>query len=68
MPRRINASALSAPRGTIKSHTYENEIKQLDPAVKVTAVACPLFVPFVEEGWLTGQSSFRSGQRLILSH
>lgn len=38
-------------RGTIKSRTYENEIKQLDPEVKVTAVACPLFVPFVEEGW-----------------
>ncbi len=39
---------------TIRSHTYEFEIKQLDPSVKVTAVACPLFVPFVEEGWLSG--------------
>ena len=39
-------------RGTIRSHTYETEIKQLDPSVKVFAVACPLFVPFVEEGWL----------------
>lgn len=41
-------------RGTIKSRSYENEIKQLDPKVKVTAVSCPLFVPFAEEGWLTG--------------
>ncbi|MFA5005782.1 MAG: glutamate racemase [Candidatus Omnitrophota bacterium] len=41
-------------KGTIKSRSYETEIKQLDPKVKVTAVACPLFVPFVEEGWLTG--------------
>jgi len=41
-------------RGTIESHTYENEIKQLDPSIKVTAVACPLFVPFAEEGWLGG--------------
>ena len=40
--------------GTIKSRTYEFEIKQLDSAVKVTAVACPLFVPVVEEGWLSG--------------
>jgi len=39
---------------TIKSHAYENEIKQLNPLVKVTALACPLFVPFVEEGWLSG--------------
>lgn len=41
-------------RGTIESHTYENEIKQLDPAIKINAVACPLFVPFAEEGWLGG--------------
>jgi len=41
-------------RGTIRSKTYENEIRQLDPRVKVTAVACPLFVPFAEEGWLKG--------------
>jgi glutamate racemase len=42
-------------KGTIKSRTYETEIKQFDPKVKVTAVACPLFVPFVEEGWLSGE-------------
>lgn len=41
--------------GTIKSRTYEREIKQLDRRIKVTAVACPLFVPFVEEGWLSGR-------------
>ena len=41
-------------KGTIKSRAYEEEIKQFDPEVKVTAVACPLFVPFVEEGWLSG--------------
>jgi glutamate racemase len=41
-------------KGTIKSRAYEIEIKQLDPGVKVAAVACPLFVPFVEEGWVKG--------------
>jgi len=41
-------------RGTIKSRTYEKEIRQLDPKVKVVSLACPLFVPFVEEGWLDG--------------
>lgn len=39
-------------RGTIRSRTYETEIKQLAPSVKVFAAACPLFVPFVEEGWI----------------
>lgn len=41
-------------RGTVKSNTYENEIKHLDHSIKVTSVACPLFVPFAEEGWLSG--------------
>lgn len=41
-------------KGTINSRAYEDEIKQFDPGVKVTAVSCPLFVPFVEEGWLSG--------------
>jgi len=41
-------------KGTIKSRAYELQIKQLEPKIKVTAVACPLFVPFVEEGWLSG--------------
>jgi len=41
-------------KGTIRSCSYENQIKQLDRDVKVTSVACPLFVPFVEEGWLSG--------------
>lgn len=40
---------------TVKSRTYENEIKQLDHKVSVMAKACPLFVPFVEEGWFSGK-------------
>jgi len=40
--------------GTIKSRTYENEIKQLAPDVSVYPVSCPLFVPFAEEGWVDG--------------
>jgi glutamate racemase len=42
-------------KGTIKSRAYEQEIKLLDQQVKVTAVACPLFVPFAEEGWVSGE-------------
>jgi len=41
-------------RGTIKSRTYEDQIRHLDPRIRVTAAACPLFVPFVEEGMLSG--------------
>jgi glutamate racemase len=42
-------------KGTIKSRTYEIQIGQLDPSIKVVTQACPLFVPFAEEGWLSGR-------------
>jgi glutamate racemase len=38
--------------GTIRSGAYEKEIKQLLPEAVVTAQACALFVPLVEEGWV----------------
>ncbi len=38
--------------GTIKSRAYEKEIKNLLPDVELTAQACALFVPLVEEGWV----------------
>ncbi|MFN3966514.1 MAG: glutamate racemase, partial [Endomicrobiia bacterium] len=42
--------------GTIKSKAYENSIKKLEKNIKVFSVACPLFVPLVEEGWIDGSS------------
>ncbi|MBI4335880.1 MAG: glutamate racemase [Candidatus Omnitrophica bacterium] len=39
---------------TIQSGAYENEIKNIDPGIKVFSQACPLFVPLVEERWLNG--------------
>lgn len=42
-------------RATIKSGAYERAIHALDPALQVTARACPLFVPLIEEGWLEGE-------------
>ncbi len=41
-------------RATIRSGAYERAIEALDPALQVTARACPLFVPLIEEGWLAG--------------
>ena len=42
-------------RATIRSGAYERAIQALDPALRVTARACPLFVPLIEEGWLEGE-------------
>lgn len=38
--------------GTISSGAYQRAIAELSPMAKVEGVACPLFVPLVEEGWL----------------
>ena len=37
--------------GTVASGAYPRAIRSIDPAAGVTQVACPLFVPLVEEGW-----------------
>ncbi len=37
---------------TINNKAYSNELKKLNPKVKVFEKACPLFVPLAEEGWL----------------
>ncbi|PYI62019.1 MAG: glutamate racemase [Verrucomicrobia bacterium] len=39
-------------RATIKSGAYERELRALNPDINVTARACPLLVPLIEEGWL----------------
>lgn len=40
-----------ATKGTIKSKAWENEIFKYHPNANVTSLACPLFVPIVEEGF-----------------
>ena len=40
-----------ATAGTIRSGAYVRAIEAAAPEAKVTALACPLFVPLVEEGW-----------------
>jgi glutamate racemase len=38
--------------GTIRSGAYTRAIQAIDPAIEVFSMACPLFVPLVEEGWV----------------
>src|SRR5438874_1575041 len=41
-----------ATLGTVRSGTYPRAVAALDPALHVTAHACPMFVPLAEEGWV----------------
>lgn len=38
--------------GLVNSHAYRDALHRLDSTIIVSEQACPLFVPFVEEGWL----------------
>lgn len=41
--------------GTIKSGSYERQIKEFDQQMQTFARACPLFVPLVENGYFDSQ-------------
>jgi glutamate racemase len=62
MGRGARPPAAAAPGGrvgvigteaTVASGAYQKALKHLAPGLTVSAKACPLFVPLVEEGWLT---------------
>lgn len=38
-------------RATVESGAYERELKKLQPGATIVQQACPLLVPFIEEGW-----------------
>ena len=44
--------------GTIRSGAYVRAIHSEMPGATVTALACPLFVPFVEEGWIDREATW----------
>jgi glutamate racemase len=43
--------------GTVKSGAYERALRALEPSLRVTARACPLFVPLAEEGWVDKEAT-----------
>ena len=55
-------------RGTITSKAYQKAIADLDPRIEVVATPCPLFVPLVEEGWLTDPITREIAIRYLQPH
>ncbi len=47
---RTGRVGLIATRASVASGAYERAMSRIAPELKVTALACPLFVPLVEEG------------------
>lgn len=48
---RSGAVGVIGTLATVRSGAYERALKELDPALSVHTMACPLLVPLVEEGW-----------------
>jgi len=52
-------------RATIGSDIYASRIAAAKPVVEVASVACPLFVPLVEEGWMRFPETKRIVRRYL---
>jgi glutamate racemase len=50
---------------TIASGKYQNLIKTLNPKIKIFSQACPLFVPLVEEGLITGDIPYLIAKKYL---
>ena len=50
---------------TIRSSAYVRAIKALDEKAEVFGLACPLFVPLVEEGWNEGEIAKLVAERYL---
>jgi glutamate racemase len=50
---------------TIRSGAYAAAIREARPEAVVTAIACPLFVPLAEEGWVEGDVARLVAQRYL---
>jgi glutamate racemase len=68
-------SALAATRGghlgvigtlaTVRSQAYPKAIAARDPAIQVTTLACPLFVPLADEGWTDDEVAVLVARRYL---
>lgn len=52
--------------GTINSQAYQKKIRRMLPGAEIIGVACPLFVPIVEEGWENTDVAYISAEKYLL--
>ena len=62
--KNLRVGVIATP-ATINSGQYEKEIQAGNPKIKVFSQACPLFVPLVEEGWLSKTVTFDIAQEYL---
>jgi len=52
-------------RATINNKAYSNEIKRIEPKIKVFEKSCPLFVPLAEEGWVNHKATYEIAEEYL---
>ncbi len=52
------AIGLIGTRATVASRAYERAIRIIDPEIRVTSVACPLFASLAEDAWAEHQVTY----------
>lgn len=50
---------------TIRQAAYQNVLENLGSDIAVHGIACPLFVPLVEEGWLDNEVTLATAKRYL---
>jgi len=50
--KKTNHLAILGTEATINSQVYQNTIQDKFPSCKISAIACPLFVPLIEMGYI----------------
>ena len=57
--------AVLGTRATVRSNAYRLAIEELEPGRTVHQIACPLFVPLIEEGWLEHEVTERVAMEYV---
>ncbi|MFD1039556.1 glutamate racemase [Virgibacillus byunsanensis] len=53
--------------GTIRSNAYTEALKSINSRIHVNSLACPMFVPMVEQGIVTGEQAEQVVEESLLS-
>lgn len=52
-----NHVAIIGTEGTVRSNAYTHALKKINTMIQIESLACPLFVPMVEQGVLSGKQA-----------
>jgi len=56
---------LIATQATVDSSAYQRAVKKLNKDIKVSAAACPLFVPLIEGGFLDAEETKKTASQYL---